>query len=93
MTTTQPTKTLLVQEKSIGISIMLAILFGPVGMFYATVNGAFIMLAITFLGALFTLGLSLFITWPICVIWAGLSAEAYNTALKIELARQNTPAE
>ncbi len=64
--------------KSVGTAVLLAILFGPLGMFYSTVGGALIMLIISPLLAALTFGLSLFITWPICVIWAASAASGYN---------------
>lgn len=76
---------LVVQEKSVGISILLTILFGPIGMFYSTINGACIMLGVSILAAIFTLGLSIFITWPICVIWAAMEAQNYNEQLRRQL--------
>lgn len=41
---------LLVKRKSVGLAIVLALIFGPFGMFYATVRGAFAMLLLPILG-------------------------------------------
>jgi hypothetical protein len=64
--------------KSVGAAILLTILFGPLGMLYSTVPGALIMIVISVFLAAITVGLSLFITWPICIIWGALAAQSYN---------------
>lgn len=61
-------------RKSVGVALLLTILFGPLGMFYSTVSGALIMLGVSFVLALFTAGLSVLVTWPICVIWGCMAA-------------------
>jgi hypothetical protein len=77
-------------EKSVGLAIVLAIFFGPLGMLYATVPGALIMLVITPVAAFFTLGLSLFVTWPICVVWAGVAASQHNQKLVVPVSSYQT---
>jgi len=67
-----------VQRKSVGVAILLTFLFGPLGMLYSTVSGALIMIAVSFILALVTAGISLFITWPICIVWGALAAESWN---------------
>ena len=49
-------------EKSMGVTILLTILFGPLGMFYSTVLGAVIMLFINLIIGLVTLGMGLIVT-------------------------------
>jgi hypothetical protein len=61
--------------KSVGIAIILTFLLGPLGMFYSTIWGAVIMMVISILAAMLTLGLSFLITWPICIIWAAIAAK------------------
>ncbi|MCR5756429.1 MAG: hypothetical protein K6F95_00770 [Selenomonas sp.] len=68
-------------EKNMGLSIVLTALFGPLGLFYSSIIGGFIMLVISFVGALITLGVSLIITWPLCILWAYLSTKRYNAKL------------
>jgi len=70
--------TVVVSTKSPGIAILLTILFGPIGMFYSTIGGAIVMLLVTLVVGLLTLGLGLLITWPICILWAALAASSYN---------------
>jgi len=67
--------------KNVGIAVILAFLFGPLGMFYSTVNGALIMLVVSFVAVFVTLGVGLLLTWPICVIWAGMAAREHNKKL------------
>lgn len=64
--------------KSVGIAILLTVLFGPLGMLYSTIVGAIIMIILTVLVGALTVGIGLIITWPICILWGALSASAYN---------------
>ena len=57
--------------KSVGIGLLLTFLFGPIGMLYATVWG----------GLLMMVGLGLFFTWPIQLIWVALSIRSHNKKL------------
>jgi len=70
-----------VQPKSAGISIILTILFGPVGLFYASVTGGLVMTVATFLLSLMTFGLAFFIMWPITIIWGAVAVSEYNSKL------------
>ena len=65
-------------NKSTGVAIILALLFGPLGLLYASVKGGIIMFFITSIVALFTLGIGLLITWPACVIWAAVAVNNQN---------------
>jgi hypothetical protein len=67
--------------KSVGISVLLTILLGPLGMFYSTIIGAIVMMVISVIVGFVTLGFGLFLTWPICVIWGAVAASSYNKKL------------
>jgi hypothetical protein len=79
----QTTKQVVVvsSTKSVGISIILTFLFGPLGMFYSTISGAVIMCVLSIIVALFTAGIGLIVTWPISIIWGALAASSYNKSL------------
>ena len=64
--------------KNVALAVLLAFLFGPFGMFYSTVSGALIILALTLPVACVTGGLGLFLLWPVCMIWAGVAAASSN---------------
>jgi len=64
--------------KSTMVAVILSLFFGPLGMRYSTVLGGIIMLIISIVVGLFTLGFGLIFTWPICVIWAALAADRQN---------------
>lgn len=64
--------------KSAGISIILTVFLGPLGMFYSTITGAIIMTIVSLPLAVVTFGLGLIVTWPICIIWGALAASSYN---------------
>ncbi len=67
--------------KSVGLSIILTVLLGPLGMFYSTITGAIIMLIISGIVGILTLGYGIVVTHPICVIWGALAANSYNKKL------------
>lgn len=67
--------------KSVGISILLTVLFGPLGMLYSTVSGAVIMIIVSIVAAIFTFGIGLLVTWPICVVWGAVAATSHNKKL------------
>ncbi len=64
--------------KSTGTAVLLTVLFGPLGLFYATTTGGLIMLFGGGLFCIITLGFGALITWPICIIWAYMAVEAEN---------------
>jgi uncharacterized RDD family membrane protein YckC len=66
------------ESKSVGIAILLTVLFGPLGMLYSTVPGALIMIAISIVLGFFTLGFSLLLTWPASIVWGAMAASAHN---------------
>jgi len=65
-------------EKSMLAAILLSLFFGPLGLLYASVTGGIVMLIISIVVGLFTLGVGLLITFPICIIWAVVATNKYN---------------
>jgi hypothetical protein len=70
-------------EKSMAVTLLLTFFFGPLGMFYSTVTGGVVMLIVSVILAVVTLGLSLILTWPICMIWAAVETNKYNKSLAL----------
>ncbi|HST58626.1 MAG TPA: hypothetical protein VLK84_08060 [Longimicrobium sp.] len=66
------------EVRSVGVALLLTFLFGPLGMLYSTISGALIMIAVSVVLAVFTLGFSLFLTWPISIVWGAMAASAHN---------------
>lgn len=71
----------LANRKSVGVSLLLTFLFGPLGMLYSTVPGGLIMLVVTMAAAVLTGGLSVFLTAPVCMIWGALAVSSANAAV------------
>jgi hypothetical protein len=67
--------------KSVGISIILTFLFGPLGMLYSTVAGGLFMMLVSLAVGICTFGVGLLVTWPICILWGALAASSYNAKL------------
>ena len=65
-------------QKSLVLALVLAILFGPFGLFYATVPGAMIALIIGIALAVFTFGIGIFLVWPLSVVWAAIAVTSHN---------------
>jgi len=72
--------------KSFVVAILLTIFLGPIGLFYASVIGALIMLVVTSIIGFITFGFGLFIPYIICIIWAIVAINSYNKKI-IELAK------
>jgi hypothetical protein len=70
-----------VSPKSVGVAIILGVVFGPLGLLYSTVTGAVVMFIVNILAAVVTFGFGLLLTWPICGVWAALAAKSYNEKL------------
>lgn len=94
---TQPTQyapvhhVVVAPTKSVGISILLTVLFGPLGMLYSTIVGGLVMLVASFVVGVLTLGLGLFLTWPICVIWGAIAASSENKRLMATVMAASLP--
>ncbi len=67
-----------VQTKSVAISLLLTFFFGPLGMLYSTVGGAIAMILISIVVSVVTFGVGLILTWPICMIWGAVAASQHN---------------
>lgn len=67
--------------KNVGVAIILTVLFGPLGMFYSTITGGIVMMVVTLIVAVLTVGLGLVVTWPVCIIWGAMAASAHNKNL------------
>ena len=77
--------------KSTGISILLILLFGPLGLFYSTIIGGLTMtflfgpavFVILLFGHFFTATaiILLLLTYPICIIWGMRAVNTYNQKL------------
>ena len=62
------------QPKSIWRALGLTLSFGPVGMLYSTVTGALVMTIVSLAAEYFLGNVSLLVTWPVCLAWAGYAA-------------------
>jgi hypothetical protein len=69
--------------KSVGAALALTFFFGPLGLFYSSVTGGVVMLILSVVLATVTGGVSLFLTWPACMIWGAIAASNYNSAMAL----------
>lgn len=87
----QQTATILTQSKSTGVAVILALLFGGLGLLYATVKGGIIMSIVTVVAWItIVVGIGLILV-PIChlvsVIWAVTAVNAHNQSLIARVGR------
>jgi hypothetical protein len=66
----------------VGLSLLLTLLFGPLGMLYSTVTGGLVMIVVTIVVGMFTFGIGLILLWPIYLIWGAMAAHNYNQSLR-----------
>lgn len=76
-----PRQVLVLSTKSVGLAVFLGIVFGPLGLLYSTIPGAVVMFLVNVGAGIFTLGLGLLLTWPLCGLWAFIAAKAHNAKL------------
>ncbi len=70
------------KEKSMVVALILTFLFGPLGLLYATVPGALILLVLTIVIGFFTLGIGFIVGWLASMIWAVISVNSNNSKIK-----------
>jgi hypothetical protein len=61
-------------DKSVGAALVLTFFFGPIGMFYASIVGALVMIVLALAVGLLTFGFGLLVIWPATMIWAAVAA-------------------
>lgn len=66
------------QQKSMGVALLLTFIFGPLGLFYASVTGGVILTILTIIIGILTLGLGLFLGWMASIIWAAVAVNKHN---------------
>ena len=63
------------------LAVVLGVAFGPLGLLYSTMSGAIIMFIVSIVIGLMTLGFVLFLTWPVCGLWAFVATKSHNAKL------------
>lgn len=78
MSDTPTTTTIIIAqpEKSVIAAFLLTLLFGPLGLLYATIGGVIFLIIVAMILGTVTLGIGALITWPIAMIWAVIAALA-----------------
>ncbi|HTV11024.1 MAG TPA: hypothetical protein VME20_04110 [Acidimicrobiales bacterium] len=62
------------RDRSVVLAVVLTVLFGPLGLFYATIWGALALIALAAIGVVPTVGFVLIFVWPASVVWAAIAA-------------------
>jgi hypothetical protein len=58
------------RRRDLRLAVLLAALFGPLGLFYASPQAGLLMTIVTLVVGLFTVGVGVVFAWPVCVLWA-----------------------
>jgi hypothetical protein len=79
----QPSQPVIIvaSTKSTGLAIILALLFGPLGLLYSSVLAAVVMFIVSIPVVIFTAGFGLLLTQPICAVWAAVAVMSRNKKL------------
>ncbi len=77
----QPQVIIAQSPKNVGLAVALGLFLGPLGLFYSSIIGGIIMLVISIPLCIFTLGIGVLFTAPVCAIWAYIAASKYNKEL------------
>jgi hypothetical protein len=75
-------------DKSVGAALLLTFLFGPFGLFYASVMGGFVMLMLALIIGIVTLGLGLPVAWFGSMIWGAVAASNKHSRHQLWLVQQ-----
>lgn len=69
------------KKKSMVAALLLTFFFGPLGLLYATVPGALILLVLTVIIGFFTLGIGFILGWLASMIWAAVAVSSSNSKI------------
>lgn len=83
----QPQVIVIAEQKSLGVALLLTILFGPLGLLYATPMGGLLLLCITFVVGVLTLGFGLFLGWIAAIVWSVVAVGQHNERMMALAAR------
>lgn len=75
-------------DKSVGAALVLTFLFGPFGLFYASVLGGIVMLCFALVIGIATLGVALPVAWFGSMIWGALAASGKHSRHQLRLLQQ-----
>ena len=68
----------LIAAKSQGAGLTLTLLFGPLGLLYASVTWGLILFGIAFLVGLFTFGIGALLAWPVSILLSFILINGQN---------------
>ena len=76
---TNPSTVIIVQkQKSVGTAFLLAFLFGPLGLLYASIAGGLIMFVVSLILFFLLPIVGAILCWIVCIIWAVVASQNAN---------------
>ena len=69
-----PTVVIAKTEKSVVAAFFLTLLFGPLGLLYATIGGGIFLIIVAIIAGFVTFGFGALVTWPVAIAWGVLAA-------------------
>jgi hypothetical protein len=73
------------KDKSVVLSLVLTLLFGPLGLFYASAWGAVTLIVVAAAGVVPTMGFVLILVWPASMVWGVVAASKRHADFVHEL--------
>lgn len=70
------------KAKSVGVAFLLAFLFGPLGLLYASILGGIIMFFVSIVLFFLLPVIGAILAWIACIIWAVSAANSANDAAR-----------
>ncbi len=68
------------KPKSVPMAVLLALFLGPLGLFYPSPLGGLFMTFVCVILGIGSVGVGLLFAWPVCIIWAYVTASASHEA-------------
>ncbi len=84
-----PARTALVKDKSVGAALVLTFFFGPIGLLYASVLGAFVLFVLGVIVGIATLGVGDIFIWAACMVWGAVAASNKHSRYQAWLVNQH----
>ena len=70
------------KDRSVVLALVLTLFLGPLGLFYASVPGALVLIGLAAVGVVPTFGFVLIFVWPASIAWAAVAASNKHKAFR-----------
>jgi hypothetical protein len=85
MSDTKTVASVMMQSKSMGLALILTILFGPLGLLYVSILWGIVMTLLAAVLGFLTFGIAAGAIWLISIVWAAIAVKRHNERLLASL--------